>query len=316
MHTYAPPIAALNAWLNQTRVDLSAFGHLLLEQAGPSDQALISALKPYFESAHLDARTAFHDDAGLDLHPDADAVGSNAQYPACLPEKAVRGLFGEALCGLVVEAYPLVGNHSWKVPVFLFRHHADAQKYIYTLARDPKRQREVMGRHGNDFIAIRVDPEGNVTSFLAGEAKWRKTLTPSVISTLMEGDLVPGPAGAKVRSGKGVWYEVNRELNAPDGLRQLQGILKAYDLPEHAQTILSIEKVVSLKIPQILPRTDLVLVCGNASTTRKPGTALLPNAGTPAEYTAGRDLQIVEVVLTKGEGMVSQLYNSLWVPAP
>lgn len=309
MHTCPPPTATMAAWLKETSKVNGDYAHLLLEQISPVDPAL---LRPYFESAHLDAREVFHGDAGIDLHPDAGGPGAGAQYPACLPAKARRGLFGEVLSGLVTEQYNLIGAVDWTIPVFLFRHHADARKYIFALARDPTRQRELHGRHGNDFIALCLDADGAVVQFLAGEAKWRKSLTPGAVDTLMLGDWVKDENDQKVRSGKGIWYELNRELAAPDGLRQLQQILKERDPEGYATAILSLEKVLTLKDPIVLPRTDLVILSGNAAKTRVAGSTLLPDAAAPADYTAGKPLQIVEVILEGGDGLIDQLYDSLW----
>lgn len=302
----------MTAWLKETNKVTGTYGHLLLEQIAPVDPA---ALRPYFESAHLDAREVFHGEAGIDLHPDAGAPGAGAQYPACLPAKARRGLFGEVLSGLVTEQYSLIGAVGWTIPVFLFRHHADAQKYVFALARDPTRQRELHGRHGNDFIALCFDENGAVVQFLAGEAKWRKSLTPGAVDTLMLGEWVKDDNDQNVRSGKGIWYELNRELAAPDGLRQLQQILKDRDLEGYAAAILSLESVLTLKNPVVIPRTDLVVLSGNAAKTRVPGSTLLSDTAAPADYTAGKPLQIVEVVLEGGDVLIDQLYDSLWSAA-
>lgn len=296
------------AWLKPVSNVNADYGHLLLEQTSKINPA---ALRPYFESAHLDAREAFHGDAGLDLHPDASADGAHAQYPSCLPPKTLRGLFGEVLAGLVTEQYPFVGGHKWTIPVFLFRHHADARKYIFTLARDPARQRQLHGRHGNDFIAICMDENGVVTRFLAGEAKWRKTLTPGGVEHLMHGEWVKDSV-PKVRSGKGIWFELNRELAAPDGLRQLQAILKERDGLAYAKTILSLDEALILREPVVIPRTDLVLLAGNAAAKRVAGSTLLPSGAVPAEYTAGMPLQVVEVILEDDHTLIDQLYASLW----
>jgi hypothetical protein len=312
MHICPPPGDALSAWLKETSVLGKAYGHLLLEQANPISASLISALRPYFESAHQDAREVFHGDAGMDLHPDANAAGTHAQYPACLPPNARRGLFGEVLAGLVTEHYKMVEGHTWRVPAFLFRHHADARKYIFALARDSTRKREVYGRHGNDFIAVCLDANGAVERFLAGEAKWRKTLSPAVIETLMIGEWVKDDAGNRSRSGKGIWFELNREVAAPHGLRQLQEILKAGGLDKFAPTILSMDKILALKNAIIVPRTDLIVISGNAAATRKAGETLLPNSAAPAAYTAGRPLQVVEVILAGGQSLIDALYDSLW----
>jgi hypothetical protein len=48
--------------------------------------------------------------------------------------------------------------------------------------------RQISGRHGNDFIALGIDPlTGAVARFIAGEAKWRATLTPAVMEEMMLG---------------------------------------------------------------------------------------------------------------------------------
>ena len=83
MHTCEPPGQALEDWLESYPSTTDNYGHLLLEQKGTSDQALVESLVPYFESAHLDAREQFHQQIGIDLHPDADAPGAHAQHPGC-----------------------------------------------------------------------------------------------------------------------------------------------------------------------------------------------------------------------------------------
>ena len=56
MHTCPPPTNALDQWLEPKGTVEQNYGHLLLEQKGEIDPGLIDALRPYFESAHLDAR--------------------------------------------------------------------------------------------------------------------------------------------------------------------------------------------------------------------------------------------------------------------
>lgn len=50
----------------------------------------------------------------------------HATYP-CLPPITHRGPFGEVMAGMLTEHYEFVGKHSWRIPVFLFRHHEDAE---------------------------------------------------------------------------------------------------------------------------------------------------------------------------------------------
>src|SRR4051812_21763737 len=105
MHTCHPPMDALDQWLEASGSVEGSYGHLLLEQKAEIDQDLIEALRPYFESAHLDAREYFHAQIGISLHPDAGSGAAPVSYPNCLPSKTRRGLFGEVVAGLVTEAY-------------------------------------------------------------------------------------------------------------------------------------------------------------------------------------------------------------------
>ena len=61
-----------------------------------------------------------------------------------------------------------------------------------------------------------------------------------------------------------------------------------------------------------LPRSDLVLVAGNAGAQRQASTAMLPTASPPPEYAANRDLQVVELVFHHGGELIDQLYDALW----
>src|SRR5690606_24436809 len=105
----------------------------------------------------------------------------------------------------------------------------------------------------------------------------------------------------KKRSGLGIWYGLNRELAAPDGLRQLQAILNERDAAGFAAAILSLDRALILRDPVVIPRTDLVMLSGNAAKKHLPGTSLIQNDAVPADYTAGNPLQVVEVILKDGD---------------
>lgn len=315
MHTCPPPSEALDEWLESYDSVRGRYGHLLLEQRSDVDNDLIAALRPYFESAHADAREYFHAQIGIDLHPDAGGPGEDACYPNCLPPKALRGLFGEVMAGLLTEAFreSFVGGHPWRVPIFLFRYHADVEAYLYSLARDGRRRREVFGRFGSDFIGIALDDQGRVARFIAGEAKWRRQLTDSVLAELMLGELVKDrTTGDRERSGKGVWSEVNRDTPVPHGLRQLQRLLEQRDPEGHAAAILSLDEALILNHPRPLPRTNLILLAGNGARRREAGDVLIGWEEVPAEYTAPHDLQVVELILRDGDLLIDGLYSSLW----
>ncbi|WP_304279615.1 aminotransferase [Caulobacter segnis] len=286
----------------------------MLEQIEKVDQDLIDALRPYFESAHLDAREHFHAQIGISLHPDAAVGPPCVSYPNCLPAKAHRGLFGEVVAGLVTQAYQdnFVGGHAWQVPIFLFRQHDDVENYLWALRWNPARKREIYGRHGSDFIGIAVNSAGEVVRVIAGEAKWRKRLQPAVVANLMLGDKERNAAGVLVHNGRGIWFEINRDSPIPHGLRQLQRLLEQRDPNGHAAAILSIDRAV-LGLAAPFARTNLVLIAGNASANREARTSVIPWDELPEEYTSAHDLQVVEVILSgDGDDLIDGLYNTLW----
>lgn len=317
MHTEAPPLEVLASWLKPTGNTQETYGHVLLEQAEQSNDATREGLTPYFQSAHLDAREHFHAFANMSLHPDDGEPGCNAAYPACLPHKARLGLFGEVMAGMIAEAYEFVGKTKWKIPVFLFRKHEDAQQYVFTLSRDPTKKREVLGRKGDDFIGIAFDDDGKVTQVIAGEAKWRKTWNKSTLDAVMLGKKINDPADAsqKVHDGKGVWANVNGALPVPMGLRQLQQILCEVAPDQFSNVIASLDRILALRNPDAVERVDLILLAGGSAANRNAGESLLQATAVPTEYTAGRKLQIVELLVEGGDELIASLYDGLWAEA-
>lgn len=314
MHTCAPPKKVLNEWLEEYTTTEGNYGHLLLEQKSIIDAEGTNDLIPYFESAHLDARECFHKLARISLHPDAGEPGCKSQYPNALPLKTRKGLFGEVMSGMLSEAYEFVGNHEWLIPVFLFRNHEDAGQYIYTLSRDTTRAREVLGRKGDDFIGIVVNEEGKVTRFIAGEAKWRATWNQSALDVVMLGEKIDDPSGGgdKVHNNKGVWFEINRALDVPLGLEQLHTILEQREPIKFSSVIASLDRILAQKNPDVIERTDLILLAGGPAAKRGKGDPLIQWKSVPSEYTAGRDLQIVELVISDGDNLINTIYDGLW----
>lgn len=313
MHVCPAPKQALYIWLTPNgTIAKGVYGHLLLEQKAAIDDALINSLRPYFESAHLDARRHFHDELSIELHPDADSRSTLA-YPDCLPKSAKLGLFGEVLAGLVTEAYQadFVGGHAWRVPIFLFRKHGDVENYLWALKFDPDQVRTIFGRHGTDFIGISLGTTGEVIRLIVGEAKWRASLTDSVVAEILYGEKKKDKkTGLSQHNGRGVWNAFNRDAPIPWGLRQLQRLLEDQDPHGHAAAIVSMDRAVATKTP--FPRTDLLLICGNGAKGREAGMPVVDHRDVPADYKAGNDLQVVEVILEGGEVLIDQLYSSLW----
>jgi hypothetical protein len=313
LHTCPPPKDALERWLKAYPSEVDNYGHLLLEQGCDCDDALIADLVGYFESAHADARAFFHEQMGIDLHPDAGVQGAHATYPICLPSITRRGLFGEVMAGMITEYYGYIGGHEWKIPVFLFRYHEDAEAYLFALVRDPERKREVYGRRGSDFLALALNDAGEVTRFIAGEAKWRKKLQPAVVAELMYGKKKKNPVTDELEhDGKGIWHQVNRDIPAPHGLRQLQRLLRELDPEGYSAAIATLDRVLVVKGAHPLPRTNLIMISGGDVPSRDAKHSLIPWKEVPLDYTAPHDLQVVELILTDGDDVIDGVYDALW----
>tara|TARA_R110000772_G_scaffold54456_5_gene124356 strand:+ start:6064 stop:7035 length:972 start_codon:yes stop_codon:yes gene_type:complete len=313
LHTCPPPKDALDRWLTYYPSDVDTYGHLLLEQDCECDEDLIQDFVGYFESAHGDARAYFHEQLGIDLHPDADAPGAHAVYPNMLPSITRRGLFGEVMAGMLTEHCEFIGGHDWVIPVFLFRFHEDAEAYLFALARDETRKREVYGRRGSDFLALQLNHAGEVSRFIVGEAKWRKKLQPSVVAALLQGKKKTDPeTGVSAHDGKGIWFQVNRDIPSPHGLRQLQRLLREIDPEAYSAAIASIDRLLVVRGAASLPRTNLIMISGGDVPSREPTTSLIPWKAVPEEYTAPHDLQVVELILTDGDKLIDGVYNALW----
>lgn len=313
LHTCPPPKEAIDRWLKNYSSEIDNYGHVLLEQDCRCDNELIAELVDYFESAHADARKFFHEQMGIDLHPDADAEGAKVTYPTCLPSITRRGLFGEVMAGMLTEHLDYIGGHDWKIPVFLFRYHEDAEAYLFSLVRDEDRKREVYGRRGSDFLALVLDETGEVTRVIVGEAKWRKKLQPAVVKELMYGKKKKNAdTGELEHDGKGIWYQVNRDIPAPHGLRQLQRLLREIDPQGYSAAIASLDRVLIVKDAQPLPRTNLILISGGDVQSRGERCSLIPWEKKPKDYTAPYDLQVVELILSDGDSVIDGVYDALW----
>ncbi len=222
------------------------------------------------------------------------------------------------MAGMMTEAFQgkFVGGHEWRIPIFLFREHADVEAYLWDLARDPARTRQIFGRFGSDFVGLSLNDAGEVVRFIAGEAKWRQRLTKSAVESLMLGPWEEDEeTGDRARSGRGVWFEINRDTPTPHGLRQLQRLLELRDPEGYQAAILSIDQAIILDNAPPLPRTNLILIAGNGARDRKALDVLIGWEEALEEYTAPHDLQVVELILTDGEALIDGLYSTLWQEA-
>ncbi|SEA96208.1 hypothetical protein SAMN05444370_1224 [Rubrimonas cliftonensis] len=217
------------------------------------------------------------------------------------------------MAGMLTEHYKYIGNHQWTIPVFLFRYHEDAEAYLFALVRDEERKREVYGRRGSDFIALALDKEGDIERFIVGEAKWRKKLQPSVVAELMYGKKKRNSDTNELEhDGKGIWFQINRDISAPHGLRQLQRLLREIDPDGYSAAIARLDRVLVVRNAEPLPRTNLIMISGGDVSSRKSQTSLIHWEEAPKEYTAPHDLQVVELILQDGDKLIDRIYDALW----
>lgn len=284
----------LNDWLSIERSESDGYQHILIRQKSPGKwQDSIDELTAYFETAHLDARTHFHRMSGLSLHPTGN-LESSVQYPNSLPDTCRRGLFGETICGFFAESFRFLDDLPWKVPAFLFRYHQDAENYINRLSRGiPSRQ--VIGRLGDDFLALALKEDGSVAAILVGEAKFRKYLPKSAAAVLME----------EVHEG------LSGDAIAPVNLMHLCELLKLKDSDEYETACLDLERASLLGTSDELTRVDLVCLIVQKTKKAYPPT-YVPQEERHAAYKSDRKLQVVEVVIEDACDLVSELYDHMY----
>lgn len=181
------------------------------------------------------------------------------------------------MAGMLTEHYKYIGNHEWTIPVFLFRYHEDAKAYLFALVRDEERKREVYGRRGSDFLALALDDEGDIERFIVGEAKWRKKLQPAVVSELMYGKKKKNPETEELQhDGKDIWFQINRDIPAPHGFRQLQRLLMEINPDGYSAAIATLDRVLVVRNAEPLPRTNLIFISGGDVPSRKSKHSLIP----------------------------------------
>lgn len=288
------PRKMLSDWLSIERNETNGYQHLLLRQTSPGKwKELIDKLIQYFENAHLDARTHFHRMAGIDLHPASNKTNT-VQYPNNLPDITQRGLFGEVLCGLITESFRFIGSYGWKVPVFLFRYHQDVENYIHRRLRGGN-EREVIGRLGDDFLALAINDDGTVAATLVGEAKFRKTLPPSKGIELMED----------------VHKKMSQDDDTPVNIMRLSELLKYKDADKYAVTCADLERLNLLDTTKKVPRIDLVCLIVEKTKKEFPPT-YIPQKSKHSQYTCKRELQAVEVIIEDVCDLIEEIYKQVY----
>ncbi len=269
------------------------YGHtLMLGQTGCDLDALEEALKPYFEQAHKDARDLFHSEIGINLDPLTNGGRPLVSYPNSLPDKQKKGFFGEVLCGMLSQAFGTICEKQWTIPAYLFRHHDTASQYLHRLYYGEPVASEVIGRTGNDFLAICTNSEGILSGVLVGESKYRKNFSATV--------------------SKEVHTSLSKEKVIPVNLSKLKNLIKEIYPGQYTQTISSIEEIVMENKEQALERTDLFLfIFENPKSNNFPPSRINSEKKHP-NHSVDRALQVFEIQLSSSGTIIRNLYSSLY----
>jgi hypothetical protein len=312
MTRHAADATPFQSWLSLLRTSPNGDYHLKWtpKTGAPIDPQVLRAMRTYFESAHRDAQKHLREVCRIDLHPVA-STSRTIEYPRCLPDNARKANFGEVLCGAVAEAYLMFGDKEVTVPVFLLRADDNVRNYLMRL-RAGGTVGLIPGRVGDDFIGFECGDDGRLTAVVVGEAKFRGNLPQSVYNDLMFGTskLVPSKAGkSKTVKTQGVLEKLSGEPDLPVSLFQIADILAEISRVDFEDIIVSIDEIAAGRL--VVPRRDFVLlVMGDRAVgTPPPYSSQTTRA---SQYTANRQLEIVELHIPDAQTWIDALYDSLY----
>lgn len=270
---------------------------------------LMTDLVSFFEDAHRDARDNFHQLASISLHPLDGEDKRKISYPSSLPKNIHRGYFGETLAGFVSLYFKTIGDHDWVVPVYLHRNHHEVTDYLKKLRRNEiKKNKQMIGRKGDDFIALCLNSDGTIKKVLVAEAKYRNSqLVKSSFNDLLKKNTPTKNGGVKKVC---VLEDLSKKHSVPNDLSVIGQILKETNYDKYKNTILHIEKIESELIK--IDRIDLVLVIYTkiGPQTKAP---LLTDSKKPAQYSSKRKLQVTEMYVSDSEMLIEQIFNRMYL---
>ena len=283
--------SVIRTWLTQTASLNGNYRHLRLVENIERRQEAIRVLRGMFKEVHEDAKRYL---IGLTQN-DLDLLGETASndiveaYPRFLHLNTRKGYFGEIMAGIVAENFASTPPGQWRVPVFLFRHHQLAFDQLERWREVSTVPHLVPGQTGDDCLAFSIDADGHVTAALVGEGK----CTMDHDSTMI----------------RDAHHKVSSSGSRPVSLSRVIGILK--DQRTDAEAAKWLEALQELYHRRDLSgdykRADLVsYTCGRGPIRE---TDWIPAKEPHDSYSAGRELESVEVHLTNVDELVEQVYT-------
>ncbi|MDQ3623320.1 MAG: hypothetical protein M3463_12655, partial [Verrucomicrobiota bacterium] len=244
--------------------------------------------------AHADARRIFHDSLGITLDPRGGRPP--VEYPGSLPLKARKGYFGEVFSGILAEAGQVHAEDEWRVPIFLFRLHTQAEEYLMRLITGEPAAGTIVGRTGSDNLALSLNGDGTVKAILGAEAKCYSDFN---ITKACE-----------------ALADLGAQAGVPVSLGQLKRLLAEIDPERFEATILDLEKIIKYARQATVPRHDLLVLIFEDPKIKTYNAPRISVAEVETNYAAKRPLQVVEVHLPGAGALIEELYADLYAHPP
>ena len=282
--------SVIRTWLTQTASQNGNYRHLRLVENTERRQEAIRVLRGMIREVHEDAKRYLIGLTQNDLDPLGETASNDAveAYPRLLHLNTRKAYFGEIMAGIVAENFASTPPGQWRVPVFLFRHHQLAFDQLERWREVSTVPHLVPGQTGDDCLAFSIGTDGHVSATLVGEGKCTRDHDSTMI--------------------RDAHHKVSSSGSRPVSLSRVIGILK--EQRADAETAKWVEALQELYHRRDLTgdykRTDLVsYTCGRGPLRE---TDWIPAKEPHESYSAGRELESVEVHLTNVDELVEQVY--------
>jgi hypothetical protein len=293
--TFEP--ADFDDWFETVRADDAAAKYVnfrLRAREVARWQKLRPTITKYLEWAHADARRIFHDSLGITLDPRGGRPP--VEYPGSLPLKARKGYFGEVFCGILADSGRVHADDEWRVPIFLFRLHTQAEEYLMRLITGEPAAGTIVGRTGSDNLALSLNGDGTVKAILGAEAKCYDEFN--------------------ITKARKALADLGTQAVVPVSLGQLKRLLAEIDRDTFEATILDLEKIIKNARQTTVQRHDLLVLIFEDPKIKTYNAPRISVVEVETNYVAKRPLQVVEVHLPGAGALIEELYADLYANPP
>lgn len=268
------------------------YRHRLISENIAHRAAAIQELREFVRLAHEDVRQHLRSLVHGSLDPLAQwstppALDFAEGYPERLHMQTLMGYLGEIFAAIIAQWMKPFGEDGWYVPAFLFRHHLAAFHELEIMRQTGRAAKQIIGRHGDDSLAFKLDGDGWISHILYCESKCLASNNAGKIADAHE----------KVSRGSVV------------DLIQLIDVLRDRDDPEAKMWIPRLRRILLQDVSRAVERLDMVsYICGNAP-IRGPEKSWIPRGRPHEKYTAARRFEAVEAHIADVNRLVEEVYR-------